>query len=230
MKKIYTVLFLVLLLTLTSIPLSYSAVPIHQKATHAYIGATPNPIGIGQQTLIHIGITDELELVQYGWKGLTVTVTKPDNTTTTLGPFDTDSTGGTGTVFIPDQVGTYYFQTHFPAQWFNWSTRTNGGADIYYKESTSEKLALIVTETQATQFYQAIPLPTEYWTRPVDGQFRDWYQIAGSWVQPARSSAVFIPNEMYAPDTAHILWAKPQTVGGSLLRSWEKHQLNAATC
>ena len=121
-KNFELILFSVFLIATIAIPLSLPAAnsaPIHHKATHAYIGATPNPIGVGQETLIHLGITDELELVQFGWKGLTVTVTKPDNTTTTLGPFNTDSTGGTGTVFIPDQVGTYYLQTNFPAQWFN---------------------------------------------------------------------------------------------------------------
>lgn len=195
-----------------SLPVANSA-PIHHKATHAYIGATPNPIGVGQETLIHFGITDELELVQYGWKGLTVTVTKPDNSTTTLGPFDTDSTGGSGTVFIPDQVGTYYFQTHFPAQWFNWTS--SGGADIYYEASTSEKLELIVTEEKPTQFYPSVPLPTEYWTRPIDSQFREWYTISSNFLQPSRTGgAGFIPYNDNAPDTAHILWATPLTVGG----------------
>jgi hypothetical protein len=215
LRSVRTLLSMILLAAfIVSIIISpaSTAVPVHHKATHAYIGATPNPIGVGQETLIHIGITDELELVQYGWKGLTATVTKPDNTVMTLGPFDTDSTGGTGTVFVPDQIGTYYFQTNFPAQWFNWTS--SGGAAIWYEASISEKLALNVTETQPTTFYSGVPLPTEYWTRPIDDQFRDWYQVAGNWVQPARSSAVFIPNEMYAPETAHILWAKPQAVGG----------------
>ena len=211
--RIFTTLILLISITIPMIATTANgAVPVHHKATHAYIGATPNPIGVGQETLIHLGITDELQLVQYGWTDLTVTVTKPDNTTQTLGPFDTDSTGGTGTVFIPDQIGTYYLQTHFPEQWFNWTT--SGGADILYEASSSEKLALIVTESQPTNFYPGVPLPTEYWTRPVDDQMRDWYQVAGSWVQPARSAQVFVPNEMYAPNTAHILWAKPQTVGG----------------
>jgi hypothetical protein len=205
----------IILMALIASPLTVlAAVPTHHKATHAYIGATPNPIGVGEQTLIHVGITDEVELVQYGWKGLTVTVTKPDNTITTLGPLNTDSTGGTGTVFIPDQVGTYYLQTNFPAQWFNWSTATNGGANIYYEASTSEKLALNVTEASTVQFYQAQPLPTEYWTRPINDQLRDWYTISGSWLAPTRNEGPYVPNEANAPDTAHILWAKPQTIGG----------------
>ena len=215
--KKYSILFAMLFIATIVIPLSMplaNSAPVHHKATHAYIGATPNPIGVGQQTLIHVGITDELELVQYGWKGLTVTVTKPDNTTATLGPFDTDSTGGTGTVYVADQVGTYYFQTNFPAQWFNWSTSTNGGASIYYEASISEKLALNVTETQPTKFYDAQPLPTEYWTRPINDQLRDWYQVAGYWLQPTRNEGPYVPNEANAPDSAHILWSKPLTVGG----------------
>lgn len=210
-RQFLTTLFIIALAIPMTLPLTNSA-PTHHKATHAYIGATPNPIGVGQETLIHFGITDELELVQYGWKGLTVTLTKPDNTTTTLGPFNTDSTGGSGTVFTPDKAGTYYLQTNFPAQWFNWTS--SGGANIYYEASTSEKLALNVTETQPTKFYPAIPLPSEYWTRPINDQFRDWYTIAGNWLQPTRNEGPFVPFEDNAPDTAHILWAKPQTVGG----------------
>ena len=210
-----TVIIALLLIITIAIPISASsaAVPIHHKATHAYIGATPNPIGVGQETLIHVGITDELQLVSYGWEGLTVTVTKPDDTTTTLGPFRTDSTGGTGTVFVPDQIGTYYLQTNFPAQWFNWTT--SGGADIWYEESTSEKLALIVDETP-DKFYPGQPLPTEYWTRPIDDQLRDWYQVAGTWLDSSagRNFGELVANNAYAPETSHILWAKPQTLGG----------------
>src|SRR3990172_5870923 len=114
------------------------------KQSYAYVGAMPNPIGLGQETLIHLGITDELAVSTHGWTGLTVTVTKPDGTTITLGPFRTDSTGGTGTLFIPDVVGTYYLQSHFPEQRYNWTLY--GGASVLYKASDSEKLALIVQE------------------------------------------------------------------------------------
>jgi hypothetical protein len=213
-KAVKSAILAVLFITLTivSFPLTNSAVPTHHKETHAYIGATPNPVGVGEETLIHVGITDEVQDVMYGWQGLTVTVTKPDGKTTTLGPFMTDATGGTGTVFTPDQVGTYYLQTNFPAQWFNWTT--SGGANIWYEASTSQKLALNVTEQQPIKFYPVTPLPTEYWTRPINDQLRDWYTIAGSWQQPARNARVIVPDEENAPDTAHILWGKPLTVGG----------------
>ncbi len=210
-NKMLSTLFVTLLIASLAIPLSSSAVPVHHKATFAYIGATPNPIGIGQETLIHVGITDELENVKDGWQGLTVTITTPDNKTQTLGPFRTDSTGGTGTVFVPDMTGTYYLQSHFPAQWFNWTT--SGGADIYYEASDSEKLALAVNN-EPRQYYPGSPLPTEYWTRPINDQLREWSAVAGNWLAPTRNEGPYVPDNLFAPETSHILWSKPLTVGG----------------
>src|SRR5665648_381031 len=86
------------------------------KPTYAFCNSTPNPVGVGQETLIHLGISEPTNGTYWQWKGLTVTVIAPDGTEKTLGPFNTDSTGGTGTVLVPDQVGTYKLQTHFPEQ------------------------------------------------------------------------------------------------------------------
>ena len=84
--------------------------------TYPIIDAIPNPIGVGQVTLIKIGILQQLGSVNYGWTGITVTVTKPDGTKETLGPFTTDSTGSTFTQFTPAEVGTYILTTNFPEQ------------------------------------------------------------------------------------------------------------------
>ncbi len=204
--------------TIAVLPNAIAAKDYHKK-TYPFIGATPNPIGVGQETLIHLGITDELQDYKDGYTGLTVTVTKPDNTTETLGPFKTDSTGGTGTIFTPTVAGTYYLQTNFPAQWYNWTMY--GGANIYFEESKSEKLALNVTDTPLTN-YPSTPLPNEYWTRPIDAQHYDWYQIAGSWVTAPGSvswAGASGPDNLYVPynqgpETPHILWRTPLMIGG----------------
>ena len=47
---------------------------------------------------------------------MTVKVTLPDGTTTTLGPFTADDTGGTHTEYTPTGVGTYTFQMSFTGQ------------------------------------------------------------------------------------------------------------------
>ena len=179
--------------------------------TYAFIGTTPNPVGIGQDVLLHVGITQQLSLVQYGWEGLTVTVTKPDGTTSTLGPFRTDSTGGTGAVFKPDVVGNYTFQTHFPEQRMPASVSSGGFSGLGVPVNTtmlasdSDKVTLVVQQ-ESIQYYPSVPLPTGYWTRPINAQLREWYTISGS---------SWMSNEYNeAPDSPHVLWTKPLTTGG----------------
>ncbi|MGE5555327.1 MAG: PQQ-binding-like beta-propeller repeat protein [Methanocella sp.] len=192
----------------------------HKKA-YAYIGATPNPVAVGEEVLLHIGITEALQITEDKWKGLTVTVTYPDNTTKTLGPFDTDSTGGTGTVFIPTQEGIYKLQTHFPGQWYNYSSfdmfsMTMSNVNCYYEADDSDILELVVG-AEASQYWPGFAMPTEYWTRPIDSQIREWYSIAGSWLSPSSiygndQSAGLGQDD--APETAHVLWQKQLQIGG----------------
>jgi hypothetical protein len=220
MKKtngtIATILILSFMISILSLPLTTSQLNVPyvstgKSETYAFIGATPNPVGVAQQVLLHIGITQQLNLVQYGWEGLTVTVTKPDGTTQTLGPFKTDSTGGTGTIFTPGEVGNYTFQTHFPEQRMP-TTVAGGGfsgygvpANTTMLASNSDILTLVVQEEPITM-YPGSPLPSEYWTRPINAQHREWYTLSGSsWMSN---------NFNDAPTTPHVLWTKPLTTGG----------------
>ena len=166
-------------------------------------------LSVSAKCLIHFGITDELQVAADGWKGMTVTLTKPDNTSQTLGPFTTDSTGGSGTVFIPETVGTYYVQSHFPEQRYNWTS--SGGASVLYKASDSEEYAIIVTE-DPTPTYPTMPLPTEYWTRPINAQLREWKVVTSDFLDPTRYAGPVIPGP--GPDSAHILWTKDLATGG----------------
>src|SRR5665648_63994 len=101
----------------TTIPIATTnAQEVTSMKNYAVIDAIPNPVGLGEDVLLRTGILRPLGSVLLGWEDVTITVTKPDNTTQTLGPFRTDSTGVTFTAFTPDEVGTYKFQTHFPEQ------------------------------------------------------------------------------------------------------------------
>ncbi|MEJ2241642.1 MAG: hypothetical protein P8Y18_05830 [Candidatus Bathyarchaeota archaeon] len=159
-KSKISVISLILILTISTffiaLPTVTAQEPVYSKATHAYIGAVPNPIGINQQLLLHVGITDYLNIVTDGWEGLTVTVTRPDGSTETLGPFRTDATGGTGTIYIPTLTGTYTFQTHFPAQTYNWITPPIFDPELYgvimYESSDSDVLEVTVT-TEQIEYY-----------------------------------------------------------------------------
>jgi outer membrane protein assembly factor BamB len=190
------------------------------RKTYAFIGAVPNPVGVGQEVLLHVGIKHPLANTNEGWTDITVTVTKPDGTTTTLGPYTTDATGGTGGTFTPDQVGNYTLVTNFPEQTLpSMTTRpfvTPAGTTML--ASKSEPLTLVVTEEPIT-YYPGAPLPSEYWTRPIDAQLREWNVIAGSWLgrnygNGDRRDPQFVTGNDDAPETAHILWAEQHTQGG----------------
>jgi outer membrane protein assembly factor BamB len=181
--------------------------------TYAVISATPNPVGVGQETLLALGITQQLASASVGWQGITITVDRPDGKTETLGPFKTDATGLTGTVYVPDIAGNYTLQTHFPQQ-ENPADLTRG--DFIPKgtvmlASDSDKLTLVVQE-EPIEYYKPHALPSEYWTRPIDAQLPEWHTIAGNWL--ATPPNLFTPYNDDAPETAHILWAKPLTTGG----------------
>jgi hypothetical protein len=184
--------------------------------TYPFIDAVPNPVGVGEQVLIRTGIIEATGDASYGWTGITVSVTKPNGDKQTLGPFTTDSTGGTVTIFVPDQVGTYQFVTNFPQQknpvdFFNLEGGNMIFAGTIMLASTSQPVNLVVQQ-DALPNYPGHALPTEYWSRPIDPQLREWYTISGNWLsRPDNGIALFNDN---APETAHALWARDITLGG----------------
>ena len=184
------------------------------RVTHAYIGATPNPVGVGQETLLHIGIMQQLTSTAQKWEGLTVEVIDPDGETDTLGPYDTDATGGTGDIFVPSKEGEYILQTHFPEQDCEVGKVAVGSAvGDTMLASESPELTLVVTAEQQA-IYPEHPLPTEYWTRPIDSQLRGWSPIAGSQLEAGGYGGDVLYGNDYAPETAHILWKHPLQWGG----------------
>lgn len=184
--------------------------------TWAICDLVPNPAGVGQEVLVVMGITTATAWPQSGWTGLTVTVKKPDGETETLGPFNTDTTGLKGTIYVPTQTGSYFFQSHFPEQEV---TATRPGRSLpvgtVMLASDSAEVELVVQSDPIPIFPEA-QLPTEYWTRPIDAQNREWTSIAGSWLDLSymRTTANRYAPYNEGPESAHILWTKPYAEGG----------------
>jgi outer membrane protein assembly factor BamB len=108
--------------------------------------------------------------------------------------------------------GTYKLQTHFPGQWYNVTAR-----HLYFEAAESFILDLVVT-AEPTPVYPGVPLPAEYWTRPIDAQFHEWSVVAGNWLgigqfQDSLAGWLVTGNED-APESPHILWVHPLVTGG----------------
>lgn len=181
--------------------------------TYPYIGAVPNPAQVGKPIMLHVGISLPATWPQTGHKGLTVTIERPDGKVDTLGPINTDTTGGTGVTYVPTITGTYYAQVHFPEQALEVAVLGLPAGTIL-EASDSDKLQIIVQE-EPLEYWPSVPLPSEFWSRPINAQFREWNVIAGNWLY---SKGYFIdmdtPGNEDAPEAPHILWAKPLVKGG----------------
>jgi hypothetical protein len=199
-------IFLIAIFAISIVPLQTTQALATRK-TYCFLGVTPNPVGVNQEVLLHVGITLQLNSVAMGWEGLSVTVTKPDGTQETLSGIRTDATGGTGRIYLPTVTGNYTFQAHFPQQV---TTATNYNAASAPANTTmlasDSPIMTLVVQDEPIPFNPGVPIPTDYWTRPINAQFREWYTISGSsWMSNDYNDA---------PDSPHILWTKPLTVGG----------------
>ena len=150
------------------------------------------------------------------WYDITIEVTNPDGTTQTLTLARTDPVGSGYINYVPDQVGTYYLQAFFTETWKNTTT-----IQRYYSSAVSPITSFTVQQ-DPIEGWPETPLPTDYWTRPINSANRDWYVLAGNWlgtyanVWPHGAAGGVTSNYGYglAPESAHILWTKPYYAGG----------------
>jgi len=213
-----------------SVPMSYADEPARMK-TYAISDAIPNVVGVGDSVLLKCGITEALASADYGWSGLKIKVVAPDGKTTELGPFKTDSTGSTYANFVPDQIGTYTITTIFPEQTMPVDTMVMERGGMTIRAGTimlaSNATSTFTVTEEPRQYYPGHSLPSEYWSRPIDPQLREWYSISGNWVaRPDNSVALYNDD---APETAHVLWARELTTGGLAGGLWGPGQVPAAS-
>lgn len=206
--------------------------------TIPYISISPNPIGVGQPLLVNLWMQPPLHVARAFSKSFEVTFTKPDGTTDKVGPMNSYQADGTAWFnYFPDQTGTWKAKFEFLGNFFpeaNYTTPPGsfGGSQTiklgscFYKPSTSPTIEFTVQQEIVASWPAASP-PTDYWTRPISPNNREWWVIAGhfpftgvgggaGWPENTniyRSNYGFIPY-VDTPDTAHILWKRVGEFGG----------------
>jgi len=224
----------------TSGPLPSGVTPNFTVTTTPYLSVRPNPIGINQQLLVNIWILPAPH-TQRAFKDLKVTITKPDGQTEVITMNSYPADGTAWFEWVVDQIGEWKFKYEFPGMYFpagryidgNIVTATSGGAvytSAYYTPSTTKE-TVITVQNDMVWSWPASPLPTDYWTRPISFDNREWWTIAGAypWYGPSGGSTW---NQLYpdttpywndrsrftpfvqGPNTAHIAWKRQENLGG----------------
>jgi hypothetical protein len=224
-------LFLVLSIVatlMTVLPTAYAAVNYYNS--YVYVAATPT-VGVNQQVLLVMWTADMppdigeiaagVSGLRAAWNNIVINVTKPNGTTETFTIERTDPVGGGYILYTPETVGTYYAQAIFPEVWKNTTTTQS-----HYSAAVSRPVAFTVQQ-EPIQPWPEAPLPTGYWSRPINDASRNWYVLGGNWLGFAgfQGSEAVRPVGTYGGTTdrfvyglgtesAHILWTKPYYIGG----------------
>ena len=194
------------------------------------LSAAPSPVGVGQEVYVFCwvdlpftgaGVNNDIRRHDYK-----LTITDPDgvNTTQTWAVVD-DTTGVQAYAFTPTKVGNYTLLL---------LSRPNTHLDrciakaTYYHGSFSFKNTRSNRRTNST-VTQGATLPTEYWSRPINGQNSNWYTIASNWLNHPKSAPAQQPPAVQAtadtsqtasgPEAPHVLWTKAHTDRRSSRRS-----------
>ena len=188
---------------------------------------TPNPIGVGQELLVNMWVTPPPTADRF-MKDFKIVITKPDGTSETI-TLDSYVADGTGWFpYIVDQVGTWKLQFHFIGMYFpagrydDGEYVTRGGSSYeghYYRPASTEEQELVVQEEMVMSWHR--DLPTDYWTRPISMENREWYQIGGNypWMDMRTGSEWSGNPDWYgpfitAPNSSHIVWRVQREIAG----------------
>ena len=233
-NKIMAILIATLLISTTGAsllltPTANAHTPAWEIPTYAYMNARPNPVGVGQQVIIVVW----LDKIQAGtvisndirFNDYKLTITKPDGATDIVNwPVVIDTTSSAYTLYTPTQVGNYTLKFEFPGQIFTRNRANTPGlssGNAAYENDTylpSSRTITLTVQDEAIENLPSHPLPTEYWTRPIEGENTEWVSIASNYLQPFGAAYSFgslrYQPDGTAPNSPHIMWTKPLNDGG----------------
>jgi hypothetical protein len=219
-------LMVTIAVTLVALPVANAHDPPWEMPTYAYIALSPDPVGVNQAVTAVFWI-DKIPPTAAGiagdrWK-FYLDITNPEGTKQTVGPLTSDPVGGSWYTYTPDQVGSYTFTVRFGPQLITGSDGTgiyNYNIAINDTYSASSATTTLTVQEEAIPDVPVYPLPSEYWSRPIEGQNTFWSCIASNWLRSPQIAGRVQPNGI-APNSAHVMWTKPIAFGGVVGDSYE---------
>ncbi len=215
--------------------------------SQTWISSRPKTVGIGQSVLINVWTTPASNA---GRKllGYHIIITKPDGTKDEYTLNSERDTAATWMEYVPNQLGEYKYKVEFPGTYlpagvYNdgviYTDRAAAGAgyqgtptiytgSTYYKPDNSPEYSFTAQQDMVWS-WGATALPTDYWTRNIAPELREWLPVIGDWPWYGPPTADFYemyPNDGYwsprsdfypfvqGPSSAHIAWKQVQNRAG----------------
>jgi len=228
LQKTIVALFLILAMAIPITALSTVSAhdPTWQVPTFAYVQAVPNPIGVGQTASIYVWLAntyaDALKTNDYRFHNYKLTITAPDGTTTSQTFANImDPTSNQFYSFTPTQIGTYSLNFTYPGQAVNDYSHLATSAYLNDTYLPSTALSTLTVQETAISTLDLLPLPTEYWTRPIYGENYYWYSVSSNWLGTGSAGygtgaagCNYPPGNAIGPETSHVMWTYPLDFGG----------------
>jgi outer membrane protein assembly factor BamB len=207
-----------------------------QVPTAVFISATPKLVGVGQE-MTFIYFNPQVPNPSSDKYLFTLTIARPDGTNETLPPtgaqgiynqaiqdgkYVSDTTGSAWARWVPTVAGNYTVTVKFWGTTPSHTDPTFTGYDwwgVTLKESSYTTTFTVQDEAIPPLSITTIPLPTEFWSRPIEGQNTMWYQVSSNWLNNANDKNFGGYNNKFQPDgiapnSGHILWTKQTEDGG----------------
>ncbi len=228
-KTLKTAISIVLALTIATVTIlpSADAQSSGEMTSYAYIFAAPNPVGVSQRVyismLVDVSLPNALVSNNIRRHGYKLTITKPNGA---VDVFDwatiEDTTGVAFLAYTPDQVGTYTLKFDYAGQTYTWNSTSQERAWTGTKFLPASKTAILTVQQEPIpEPIGSYPLPTEYWTRPIEGQNTNWWTISSHWLRGAQFGTFQLSNSYNlwqkdgtGPGSPHVMWKKPIEFGG----------------
>ena len=218
-----------------------AGVTVSVTATSAsFLSIRPNPVGLGQTFLINVWVNPPPHAYRQ-YLDYKLSITKPDGTTK---DYIMNSYVADGTMWmelVADQLGEWKFKMSFPGIYFPAGryldgkiiTANTGGAvyEAVYVQGSETKVTTLVVKDEPVQSWPEAKLPTDYWSRPVNAELREWWPIIGNypWFGPGGGEKwdELYPNTnpypnggtqftpwVLVPESPHIVWKREGALGG----------------
>ncbi|MFC1488173.1 PQQ-binding-like beta-propeller repeat protein, partial [Thermoproteota archaeon] len=210
--------------------------------SRAFLSFRPTTVGVNQPILVNLYTNPALHVSRY-FSDYKVTITDPtgNEEVISIDSYRADATAWFE--YIPDKVGEWtlkfdFLGGYFPAGNYTRHVGAVFGSGVssfdescYYEPASTEEQILTVQEDIVYSWPES-PLPTDYWTRPVSLDNREWWPIAGGYpgtgyigggpvwdelypdTNPAWSNDYDFHPWVQGPNSAHIVWKRQEALAG----------------